>query len=551
MKKIAKSILVVLLMTGAVFSVFANGGKEAEAAAPAAEGVEQVMVAALDNGPGGNNGDKGVPYSVGAGHTLIAKMYTPLTIFDEKQESVVPYAAKSWESNADFTVWTFNLADGLTWSDGKAVTASDVKFTAEFCTDPGYVTAVAADRNLVWGNVAGFQDKIDGKISELSSVEAVNDSTVRITLGSPDPRYFAKVFRAYILPEHALTIDPSENMDSDWWITAGQQVGSGPFFVSGYQQDESLELSANPHYFMGAPKLDKIIVKFFSSEEASATLALAAGDLDFSYINYGDIATLGNKVNVYEGMSSVPRFFDFNFKNLGPQWDDVRVRQAIYHAIDRETITKTIYQTTHTPINAFILSEAAFPASMNQYEYNPEKAKSLLAEAGVDPADLTMDVIGYKGDPMTLSAMQAVQNYLSQIGISFTHTALDVPSYRASYSADGDWGIVYRGTGGMPWTVDPTMMFSNGGAQGGDFRGYDYSDMDATIASLGAADTNEAFFDTLGAINAMVNENATQVWLWAGKAYGASLKRVKNFHWYPANGGGPYMDNAHLWELAD
>lgn len=301
----------VVLLIFSVQLVFGAGKSEAEVR-PA----EQVLVAALDNGPGGNMGDTSRPYSVGAGHTLMATIYTPLTIFDENQENIIPHAAKSWSHNDDFTVWTFVLHDGLTWSDGKPVTANDVKFTAEFTTDPGYAAQNYENRNNAFQGLVGFADKVEGKIDSLNSVKVIDEKTIEFTLAEPNPRYFANHYRSYILPEHAIDFKPSENVTTDWYHDPARQVGSGAFTVSGFKADEYLELTKNPYYFHGEPKLDKVIVRWFGGDLTAATMALAGGDIDFSYVEYGSIATLGEGYDVYSGLMGVPRFLHLNYHVL-------------------------------------------------------------------------------------------------------------------------------------------------------------------------------------------------------------------------------------------
>jgi peptide/nickel transport system substrate-binding protein len=476
-------------------------------------------------------------------------MYTPLTIYNESYENILPYGAESWSASADNTVWTFKLKAGLNWSDGKPVTAHDVKFTVEFVTDPEWVAQVASDRNVCYSNLVGFKEKTKGTISELDSVKVISNKEIQFTLAKADPRFFAKMFRSYILPEHAVDFSPAENMTTDWWTTPGKQVGSGPFYISGYVKDDYLELSANEHYFDGKPKLDKLIVKFFSGDETSAVLALAAGDIDFSYINFNDIATLGDKVDVFSGLQPVPRFFMYNFDRLPEYWKDIRVRQAIYYAIDRKTITDKVYKNTHEPIVCQVLAKNTWSNNLNWYDYNPEKAKQLLAEAGVDPTDIKMNVIGYKSDPMTLSAMQTVQSYLAQIGITnFSHTALDTASYRSKFKMGGEWDIVYRGASGAAYTFNTHQFYDNAGVHGGDFAGWDYeSGFADTIENIDTAGTADEFFGAIEEYNDKSNALATITWLWAGKAYGAARNEVKGFYWYPGTGGGPYLDHPERW----
>lgn len=512
---------------------------------------EQVLVGAFDNGPGGNAGDTGIPYAVAAGHTLISKMYTSLTHWDKNQENIVAYGAESWDSNDDFTVWTFTLKDDLMWSDGEDVTADDLKFTAEFVTDPDWVAQNPVDRNQIFRNVKGFEDKIEGRIDELDSVKVLGEHKIQYTLATPDPRYFATVYRAYILPEHAIDFEPSENLTTDWWTNPDKQVGSGPFHVSDYKKDDYLEMAANEYYFNGRPKLDKLVCKYFSGDETASALALAAGDIDFSYINFGDIKSLGEGYKVFEGNSGVPRFLNIMFKNIPDFWKDVRVRKAIHYAIDREQIVENVYKNTHKVIPGIVSVPGAWPDDVNWYKYDPDRAKELLAEAGVQPSQIKMETIGYKNDPMTVSAMQAIQAFLKQIGIEFTYTPYDVPTYR-SIANPGNFDFAYVGTSGLPYNIDPNFMYSNEGSLGGEFFGFDYDKHYADInEEIQTASTAESYMDALSKLVAKNNELVTKIYLWVGNAYGAASERVKDFYWYPASGGGPFQDNPEKWYIED
>jgi len=201
------------------------------------------------------------------------------------------------------------LHEDLTWSDGKPVTADDVKFTAEFTTDPGFAAQNYENRNNAFQGLVGYADKLEGRASSLDSVKVIDDKTIQFTLAESNPRYFANHYRSYILPEHAIDFAPSENMTTDWYHDPDRQVGSGAFTVSGFQEDEFLELSKNPYYFHGEPKLDKVIVKWFGGDITAATIALRGGDIDFSYVEFGSIATLGDGFDVYSGLMGAAGVF--------------------------------------------------------------------------------------------------------------------------------------------------------------------------------------------------------------------------------------------------
>lgn len=545
--KLIVSLLVCMVILSVPFA-FSAGQREAKP-------TEQVLVAALDNGPGGNMGDTSRPYSVGAGHTLMATIYTPLTIFDEYQEDIIPHAAKSWEHNDDFTVWTFTLHEDLTWSDGKPVTAHDMKFTAEFTTDPGYAAQNYENRNNSFQGLVGFRDKLDGKIDELDSVRVVDEKTIEFTLANSNPRYFANMYRAYILPEHAVDFEPSENMTTNWYHDPERQVGSGAFSVSGIREDEYLELSKNPYYFYGEPKLDKIIVRWFGGDITAATIALAGGDIDFSYVEYGSIETLGEGYEVYEGLMGVPRFLHLNYHALPEFWKDPRVRQAIHYAIDREEITKTVYEGTHKVIPSAIISEKAWE-DHNWYEYDPDKALELLDEAGVDPSDIVMRTMRHQTDSMTEGAMDAIAVYLGDIGITFEHYPVDVITWRSRFTAEGskneEWEVGYRGASGLPYATDPGFLFSNEGGQGGDFMGLDLDkDFADLVEQWKTAPTPEEFQQAIHEFSLKQNELVPHIYFVVGQGFGVANSRVKDFHWYPGTGGGPYLHHPEKWYIED
>ncbi|MCP4399009.1 MAG: ABC transporter substrate-binding protein, partial [bacterium] len=377
------------------------------------------------------------------------------------------------------------------------------------------------------------------------------------TLTGPNPRFFANMYRSYILPKHAVDFAPKDYAATDWWVTPGKQVGSGPFFVSDHKKDEYLELAPNPHYFAGKPKLEKLIIRFFGGNITSAVLALAAGDTAFSYVNFDDMATLGeDDFNYYAGNSTVVVMLDLNYKNLPDYWKDIRVRQAILYAIDRQTIVDQVLQGTHSVLAGPVGFEQFYSDKVNMFEYNPEKAKALLAEAGVKPGDIEMNIISHAGynNALNNAALQASQAYLAQIGITkFNYKFLDIPSFRAAYKADGDWEFGYRGWGYPIFGANPNFLMSNSGGQGGDFSGYDYDSQGfpEVIANVTSATTLDGYFQALTELNDLHNSQLPELFMWVGDRFGAASKQVKDFHWIPAGGGGPYVDHAEKWYIAD
>ena len=197
---------------------------------------EQVLYVGLDVGPGGYNNS--MPYNYGAGHTMHIKMFTPLFVWNTDSTDVVPFIVEEYEANEDFTVWTFKLREDVYFSDGEQLTASDVKFTADFMTAPDILLTAFNHINEAYGPILGFDERRNGEADELVGVQVIDDFTFEYTLSAPNPRMYSQMYGTYIFPEHAIDFEPSEYEATDWWYNQERQVGSGPFTVARVQRDE-------------------------------------------------------------------------------------------------------------------------------------------------------------------------------------------------------------------------------------------------------------------------------------------------------------------------
>jgi peptide/nickel transport system substrate-binding protein len=521
-----------------------------------AEPVEQVLSAALGVGPGGY--EDGVPWTGGAGHTTHIKQFVTPTIFNNDLTEIVPYAVESWTANDDFTVWTYKLREDIKWSDGESLTANDWKFTADFVTASDFDSDQLTHRDLAFSSAVGYDESLAGEADELVGVQVIDDYTVEFTLTASNPRHYTSQYRTYILPAHAVDFAPSEQMSTDWYRDSDKMVGSGPFVIDAYEKDAFMSLVKNPNYFEGEPKLDQIVIRFFGGNITSAVLALAANEIDFTYIDPTDIPTLEGlekEYNIFFNNSSVPVYTDIHYPNVPDFWQDINVRKAILYAIDRKAITEQILLDTHYVIPCPVGFPKAWPEDVEWFDYDPDKALELLAEAGVDPSEISMEWVGHAGYDNLLnnSAMQAVQAYMADIGIEMTYRFVDVPTFRERYTADGEWTFHYRGTGIPIYGANFGRGWSNGGSQGGDFKGYDMTavGLEDAVAAIDTATNEEDYFAAITDFCKLHNETLPDLALWIGNRYGAAGVDVANFWWQPAAGGGPYVDNSHLWEMLD
>ncbi|MGI9332155.1 MAG: ABC transporter substrate-binding protein [Gammaproteobacteria bacterium] len=501
------------------------------------------LVGAFDVGPGGD--PQVALYQQSAGGYWLSKMYTPLVMMtpDFGEHTSEGALAVSWEANADATVWTFVLRDGVKWHDGEPFTASDVKFTAELV---GASDAVAVRRGFEKPeNVKGWKAYNEGKADSIAGVKVVNDTTIEFHLVNGDPRFFDTVRLFYVLPEHAVDFTSAELNTTDWWFT--KPVGTGPFKFSAYAKDQYMELVPHDEYWDGKPKLDKLINRYFV-DEAAAVLALNSGDIDFSYVSADVAAGFEDKAGfeLFSGPSFVANLYNFNYKR--DAWKDRRVRQAIMHGIDRRSILDDVFNGTAVATPCNDPYPAFWPKGANYYEYDPARAKALLAEAKADGIDVTSaayEIPTYYTSQLAKDILTVMQANLADVGIKATPLFIDVPSWRVKVDSNNDFDFTYRGYGAGPAYIDAKWYID------GNQWGIDDPKYNELVSAMDGAPTPEEYTAARTALCSYQNAQATFAYFWVSTRYGVAKDGIGDFYFFPAPGGGPVVDNAHLWDKGE
>lgn len=290
---------------------------------------------------------------------VYANLFEGLTRFGP-DGSVQPALAQNWEVSDDGTVWTFALQTGVTFHDGSTMDADDVVFSLERARAED---STNAQKSLFEG---------------ITSVEAVDPGTVKITLTAPNGNLgfnLAWGDAVIVAPESAET-------------NATAPVGTGPFQFSEWVQGDRVELTAYPDYWGDAPALTAATFKFISDPNA-AFAAMMAGDLD-AFPNFPAPETLSNfeadpRFTVIVGSTEGETILGINNTAI----TDLKVRQAIGHAIDRQAIIDGAMFGYGTPIGThFAPHNPDYVDLTAASAYDPDKARALLAEAGA--TDLTL-----------------------------------------------------------------------------------------------------------------------------------------------------------------
>ncbi len=278
----------------------------------------------------------------------------------------IPDLAEDWEYNDDETVLTFYLRDDVTWHDGEPFTADDVVFTYSLPLSDDYT-----------GPRASYFKSVE-------SIEAIDDHTVEFTLKYADATFLTKSTGYGVLPEHILGDVPINDIAKHEFNTKNP-IGTGPFKFVEWKQGQHVLVEANDDYFDGRPNFDTITQKIV--DDSNAMLAqFQAGDIDFIGVSSDDISSA--EALVQKGDAEMDSVLSTSYTYIGynnrlPMFQDKRVRQALTYAINREEFVQSVMQGNAQVVNHPGYPEGwAYNDDVPAYEYDPEKAEELLAEAG-------------------------------------------------------------------------------------------------------------------------------------------------------------------------
>lgn len=315
------------------------------------------------------------------GYTVAGLTYDSLIDWSAKDFKPTPGLATRWEESADHLTWTYTIRKGVKFSDGTPLTARDAEFTYKLMmTDPA---ARASSSDLV---------------DNFESVSAPNDTTLVIKLKQPTNQMLA--LDNAIVPKHVWekigSIKDFKNFDFPL-------VGSGPFQVVEFKTDQFIRLKANKSYWGGAPAYDELVFRYYKTPDASVQ-ALIAGEVDLvSGLTPAQYESLAKQPGITRNKAQNRRFSSITF-NVGartkkgqplgdghPALKDVRVRQAIHHAIDKDELIAKVNDGLAEPGVSYI------PPIFGTYFWQPsesEKVKFDIAEA-----NRILDEAGYKRGP--------------------------------------------------------------------------------------------------------------------------------------------------------
>jgi peptide/nickel transport system substrate-binding protein len=318
------------------------------------------------------------------GNSIIVQnqIYNRLIGFKSGSTDLEPSLATAWTASKDNKTWTFKLRQGVKFHDGTDFNAEAVKFNLERWWDKNHPNGYRnAGKNYeIWRQLfGGYKGEPDSLVQE---IKVVDPATVQITLKQPFAVFPTVLASGYFGMSSPTAI---QKAGANYGTPTGGAVGTGAYVFREWRSGDRIVLEKNPTYWKsGFPKTNQLVMRFVT--DASARLAqLRAGQLDFTV----DLAP-DQKAEIERdpNVSVVSRpSFNVGYLALNPSYkplSDVRVRQAIAHAINQAAIVKSFWQGAGENSPHFLPAALSWGRAPNlkPYEYNPQKAKQLLAQAG-------------------------------------------------------------------------------------------------------------------------------------------------------------------------
>jgi len=358
------------------------------------------------------------------GGSVAQQLFDGLVQFDQTL-TIMPALAQFWKASRDGLTWTFNLRKGVRFHHGREVTADDVIYSLTRVVNPK-VKSGSAD---LFMSIKGAQEFREGRAQQISGLTAVDRYTVQVVLTEA-----LAPFVSVLAVSHAKIV-PRDLVEQQGEAFGTQPIGTGPFKFVRWDRGKEIVLVANRDYFDGPPKLSRVVYRIFRGEDFDAMYGqFQRGNLEDTPIPTQEYRRVPEQyVHVRRTMLSV-RFYGFNTR-VKPL-DDRRVRQALIHAIDRDALVDEVYFRRYTPARGILPpGTLGFNPKLKGYDYDPRKARELLAQAGYPGGRGLPPVAIWSGVKLEklLQEHEQIKKYLAAVGVQVEfHYETTWPSFSAA-----------------------------------------------------------------------------------------------------------------------
>jgi ABC-type transport system substrate-binding protein len=305
---------------------------------------------------------------------LLSNVFEGLVAYDENNR-IVGRVAESWKGSDGGRVWTFAIRKNAKFHNGRAVTAEDVKWSLERACAKSLSSPTAAN---YLRDIVGVDDVIEGRSETISGIKVLDPQSIQFSLDKPRAYFLGKLTYpcAFVLAKESTGASQINDVKA--------AVGTGPFRLTKFAVDQQVELEANKDYYLGAPKLTRI-VRPIILDASTRMNKYKTGELDMLTIQRQEIKAVENDAALKPQLKYQPRpavfYVGLNQINY-PPFKDARVRRAFAMAIDRRRICEDLLEGMPQAHGMIAPGVIGYRENYQGLPYDPVAAKKLLAEAG-------------------------------------------------------------------------------------------------------------------------------------------------------------------------
>ena len=422
-------------------------------------------------------------YDNGWDGNAIDPIFASLVSVDEKGNPIADLA-ENWEISSDNLVYTYHLKKDLKFSDGSPLTADDVAFTLTLLDDPSY----SGYTDISQAAIKGADAYKNGNSESIEGIKIIDPLTIEITTEKVNPLSLTLLGGQVLSKAYYGKDYKKGNLDYLKELYS-KPLGSGPYKLDKYITGQEIRYVANENYYGGKPKIENLIFKVTSKDTSLQLFQKGETDYDGFTTDQDTIDQLKGLGFANVRIRTVPDYGLIYLNNQKPYLKDKSVRQALIYGLDRQKIIDIKYngygEVANVPTAPKIWSYSE--DGVNKYEFNPEKAKELLDEAGwkigsdgireKDGEKLKLSYLTSKNTDQTIPV--AKEDY-KEIGIDFQPEVMDANTMFGKLNS-GDYDLVNVRTSGLVDPNDSVLEFSSQAAPGQNVSGYSNQEVDKLI----------------------------------------------------------------------
>jgi peptide/nickel transport system substrate-binding protein len=463
---------------------------------------------------------------------------------------LVPYIAQEVPKVAsDGNTYTFKLRKDVKWSDGQPLTSDDVLFTYNLIFAPEYAAVASPRRGDFTQHVA--------------SISAPDQYTFVVKTKTPYAPFLVTHGQYGIMPKHVLgSLAPAALNTADF--NSAPMVTNGAFKFVRWDKGAQVVFAKNPNYYRGAPLLDQFVYKVVPSTTAVAN-QLKTGEIDAGQLDPSQVDSMKTEQSIGITGFAVPGF-QFYMQNLDPSkptgqiFKDLAVRQALYTAINRDGIVKTVLfnqgQVANSvePPTSWAWNANAKPA----YKYDSNKANQMLDQAGWQKGSdgirakgglkLQFTMLYSANSPVLSGIAQVMQENWKAIGVGLTNKEIQFSTLVTEITDTRDFDIILVG---FNFTQDPdeSQLFASQGTARGGFNGFDFKNdqvdkvLSDAVTTTDQSKRKQLYFQ----YQDLMNEQLPAPILYFNKFNYGVNKRVQNYGYGTFNQYGPRPWMKDVW----